>query len=493
MTRKKSTILSKLEPLTPLDLSRCDTVSEIVDGMRSCSFGARMLGEVAATITRWVSQSPKPIIIYDGRVDHPLYLLLSAMKKQGWFHEVRTSQSWIRLVRTKQRHRRPLLIVGNYAERAEQQLFELSKNLEVIFINNENRCRPGQVKDGHFPNVVFGDPGLILLILDAVLCERVEEDRVDVGTFMRGLEVMGSIAKEVVHGAHTLRKMLEDQDCTVMLTVSGAMTVGKMGWLIDDLLQTGRIKYVSATGALMAHGLVEGSGCRHFKYDPSFDDAALAAEGLNRVTDSIEPEGNFDHIEEIVSAVLASYDGSEPLCSSRFHRDVGRYLERNYPNQRSILSTASRLGIPVVTPAFTDSEIGNDVFVDGDRREREGKPRLVFNQELDTRTLFDLGRAAKRLGIFTIGGGVPRNNTQNVGPLAEIWSNRLGKKLNPVKFFYACRIDPAAMALGHLSGCTYSEGASWRKFDLGGKLAEVHADATIVWPFMQKFATARLR
>ena len=40
-----------LQPLELLALGKCQTVSEIVDGMSRCAFGARMLGEVAATLT----------------------------------------------------------------------------------------------------------------------------------------------------------------------------------------------------------------------------------------------------------------------------------------------------------------------------------------------------------------------------------------------------------------------------------------------------------
>ena len=45
----------------------------------------------------------------------------------------------------------------------------------------------------------------------------------------------------------------------------------------------------------------------------------------------------------------------------------------------------------------------------------------------------------------------------------------------------------------NLSGCTYREGGSWRKFDLKGYLAEVRMDATLVWPFIQQFALEAFR
>ena len=116
---------------------------------------------------------------------------------------------------------------------------------------------------------------------------------------------------------------------------------------------------------------------------------------------------------------------------------------------------------------------------------------MLMDMELDTRLLVDLAtekRGLKRAGIFTVGGGVPRNNVQNVAPLVEIMNERLGTQLPDCKFRYGCRICPDRMHYGHLSGCTYSEGMSWRKMDPHGMFAEVHADATQVWPFYVKYA-----
>jgi deoxyhypusine synthase len=110
-------------------------------------------------------------------------------------------------------------------------------------------------------------------------------------------------------------------------------------------------------------------------------------------------------------------------------------------------------------------------------------PNLIVDQEKDELKLIDLVVSSKRLGIFSIGGGVPRNNMQNIAPLVEIINFRTNLKLKEVKYFYGCRIAPDEVYLGHLSGCTYSEGVSWRKMDPKGKFAEIKSDATILLPF----------
>jgi deoxyhypusine synthase len=112
-----------------------------------------------------------------------------------------------------------------------------------------------------------------------------------------------------------------------------------------------------------------------------------------------------------------------------------------------------------------------------------------FNPFLDLQEYAQRIGRAERLGIFTIGGGVPRNWAQQVGPLFDIANARLGTQMQVPRFQYGVRICPEPVHWGGLSGCTYSEGVSWGKFvprEEGGRFAEVYADATLVWPLLLK-------
>jgi len=112
-----------------------------------------------------------------------------------------------------------------------------------------------------------------------------------------------------------------------------------------------------------------------------------------------------------------------------------------------------------------------------------------FNAFLDLASFARFALKPKRLGIFTVGGGVPRNWAQEVGPYIDISNHRLGTKLRPPRYSYGVRICPEPVHWGGLSGCTYSEGVSWGKFvppAEGGRFAEVYADATTVWPLLMK-------
>jgi deoxyhypusine synthase len=111
----------------------------------------------------------------------------------------------------------------------------------------------------------------------------------------------------------------------------------------------------------------------------------------------------------------------------------------------------------------------------------------TFNPYLDLNAYTQDLLQSERLGILTIGGGVPRNWAQQVGPYIEIGNSRLGLNVRPPRFHYGVRICPEPDYWGGLSGCTYQEGISWGKFvppAEGGRFAEILSDATVVWPLL---------
>src|SRR5580658_4757798 len=143
-------------------------------------------------------------------------------------------------------------------------------------------------------------------------------DLSEIQTIDELVRAMGQTAftgRQIGDAADVLEAMARDKDCTVVLTLSGAMTVGKMGLLFCDLVESGVVNAIVSTGALMAHGLVEATGRSHFRYDPKMDDSELFAAGYNRVHDSLEPEVNLDAVEEVMQDVLHRWDANEVVCS----------------------------------------------------------------------------------------------------------------------------------------------------------------------------------
>jgi deoxyhypusine synthase len=472
-----------LVPLKLLDLGQCDSVGTIVQGMNQCSFGARMLGEVTGQIQDWIVAGKPPMVIYDGPKDGPLGQLLQTMVDREWFSQILSQQDYASQAPTDQ----PMLVLGAYSEAFSPVL--ANHQGPLVFINPYGLALPGQLQDGYYPNAVFCDPSYILPVIFACLRESLGGEKVSVSQFIQELPAYGGLAADVHRGAQTLLAMVEDPDCTVFLTLSGAMTIAKMGLVICDMIDLGMVNVICTTGALMTHGLVESVGLSHFKYNPTeHKDTELAKRKIDRVTDTLELDTNLNHLGDLIYQVLIEYKGKELIGTRRLFKVMGKYLAKNYPNDRSMLKSAYDNDVSVIVPAFYDSELGNDVYFCNLERKDEGLNPICLNTELDSAHLLRVVGDSTNIGIFTVGGGVPRNFVQNIPPLIDWINSNDGPFSFPErKFLYGCRICPDPAYYGHLSGCSYSEGVSWRKMDPNGQFSEMRSDATQVWPFLVKF------
>jgi len=302
-------------------------------------------------------------------------------------------------------------------------------------------------------------------------------------------------ARQVGDAADVLEAMARDKDCFVVMTLAGAMTVAKQGLVIADLIDHGIVKALVSTGALMAHGLVEAAGKSHFKYDARMNDVELYEAGYNRVYDTLEPETNLNFVEGIVAQILDAWDAQETMCSYKLNRDVGKYLSEKV-KERGILKSAYQKKVPVFVPAFTDSELGLDVALHNRKRAKQKRPQIHFDPFFDLNYFAETLLAEKRLGILTIGGGVPRNWSQQFGPYIELRHRRGGEDLPLKRYHYGVRICPEPVHWGGLSGSPYSEAISWGKFvppDEGGRFGEVFLDATVGLPLVAGAVLERLR
>jgi deoxyhypusine synthase len=320
---------------------------------------------------------------------------------------------------------------------------------------------------------------------------------------LRGMSKTAFSGRSLGEALDVVLEMARNPQVQVVLTLSGAMTVAKQGRVICEMIDRGLVQCVISTGALMAHGLTESIGLTHYKADPAINDETLFEQGYNRIYDTYEMEANLNDVEKMVRSVLESVAPAEGVWSSgRLCHELGKKLDE-LDQGPGILRSAYRRQVPVFIPAFTDSEVGLDVATWAMKRwvaARQLDPAQLshdqlmreppaFNPFLDLLEYARFIGSCETLGIFTIGGGVPRNWAQQVAPFYDITNHRVGSQLRTPRFQYGVRICPEPVHWGGLSGCTYSEGVSWGKFvsrQDGGRFAEVYADATVAWPMLMK-------
>jgi len=135
----------------------------------------------------------------------------------------------------------------------------------------------------------------------------------------------------------------------------------------------------------MAHGLVEATGYSHFRYNPNMDDKELFHAGYNRVYDSLEPETNLDHVEEVMDHISRPGTRKTSLAAGRFTSASASICTRRRPARD--FESAYEHKVPIFVPAFSDSELGIDFALHKIARLKDKRPLLRFDPSWISRSL----------------------------------------------------------------------------------------------------------
>ncbi len=268
------------------------------------------------------------------------------------------------------------------------------------------------------------------------------------------------------------RKMLNDPACVIFLGLSGAMIPGGMRRVIRDMIEMKLIDVLVSTGANIFHDLFESFGYRHYVGSVEGDDDALRRHRIVRVYDALMDDHEINQVIHLLSEIPKEL-GERVVSSRRYLEVLGRQLK----DDRSILKTASRCGVPVFIPALSDSSIGIGLTFLHARKSNPSEG-LIIDQIRDSFEIAQIKRMAKTTGAIYIGGGVPKNYIQQLGPVSEL----LFRKESGHRFAFQVTTDDPKW--GGLSGCTFEEAKSWGKIEKESAYAAVYMDATVALPLL---------
>ena len=304
----------------------------------------------------------------------------------------------------------------------------------------------------------------------------------NVDDLLGALKFCGFQGRNLGNALDILYKMVSNPDILTVLTLSGAMVPAGMGDLIYTLMDHKLIDVLVTTGANIIHDLVDAvTNVGHYVGNPNMDDNELYKMRINRIYDTLLPEGNYKIAEvallEIIHEIFESKEIN--ILPSDLLKKVGEKL-----NKRSILAVAAKNNIPIFVPAFSDSEFALNLIK---YSVREG---YKFNLDIlgDVLKFADIIRKSREHGTLIVGGGVPRNWTQQIFPLLDQIEN-----VENMGYNYSVRIHTATEYDGGLSGCTISESKSWGKYSLESKYISVWCDATIALPILITGLLQRLK
>jgi deoxyhypusine synthase len=160
---------------------------------------------------------------------------------------------------------------------------------------------------------------------------------------------------------------------------------------------------------------------------------------------------------------------------------MGRWLAANPAHavkKDSLVQVAYERGVPIFSPAFSDSSAGFGLVA-----HQVGRPdaHVSIDSVRDFRELTEIKMRAKDSGLLMIGGGSPKNFAQDTVVCAEI----LGREVPMHK--YSVQITVADVRDGACSSSSLKEASSWGKVDASAEQM-VFAEATLALPLLAAYA-----
>ncbi|MBU0742877.1 deoxyhypusine synthase [bacterium] len=288
-------------------------------------------------------------------------------------------------------------------------------------------------------------------------------------------------ARNLARAADIFDRMLADRGCGVILTLAGSLCSAGLKDAIALMIDENMVDVVVSTGAnIVDQDFFEALGFRHYKGSPHANDQQLRKLAVDRIYDTYIDEDEL-RVCDMTIAGIAGGLPARPHSSREFITAMGAYLDdKGVESDRSIVHSAYRKGVPIFCPAFSDCSAGFGLL----HHQWHKDAYLTIDSVADFRELTQIKLALAETGILMVGGGVPKNFTQDVVVATEI----LGED-RPMHR-YAVQITVADERDGALSGSTLKEACSWGKVDTSYEQM-VYGEATVLLPLLASDAWHR--
>ncbi len=274
----------------------------------------------------------------------------------------------------------------------------------------------------------------------------------------------------------------------LIVTLAGAMSTAEIGRSLGPAIRQQKIHAICCTGANLEEDLFslvsrsDYENITNWRQQTGNDDASLAKRGMNRVTDVAIPEKT---IVKIGAKMVELWEEAEAVGDSRFPHEyfydliLHSNLEYSAPPEESWLVAAADANLPIFTPGWEDSTIGN--LLSAKVLDCTLKSNSVVRGGLDAmQSLADWYREDDSpTGILQVGGGISGDFAISVVPMliqdagieVPLWS-------------WFAQISESRPSYGGYSGAPPSEKISWGKLSVDTPQFVIESDASIVLPLL---------
>jgi deoxyhypusine synthase len=304
---------------------------------------------------------------------------------------------------------------------------------------------------------------------------------------VEGMQHMAFTARDLHRAADIYDRMLKDRQCGVILTLAGSLISAGLKKVFVDMVKNNMVDAIVSTGAnIVDQDFFEALGFKHYiaedKLKSGLFDGQLREHALDRIYDTLIDEEELRICDETTQKIFDEMEPG-PHSSREFIRAMGEHLEKTGgpKGDGSIIYEAFKRDIPIFCPAFNDCSAGFGLVAHAVARNNDPARTATWDGGKDFYELTQLKIKNPTTGIFMLGGGVPKNFTQDIVVCAEV----LGHDAPMHK--YAIQVTVADVRDGALSSSTLKEASSWGKVDTMYEQM-VFSEATLAVPLIVGYA-----
>ena len=282
----------------------------------------------------------------------------------------------------------------------------------------------------------------------------------------------------------------------MFLSMAGALSTGETGITLAQMIRREKLHGICCTGANLEEDIFNLIAHKSYKRLPHYrnlspeDELRLKNQHLNRVTDTCIPED--EAIRKLEQKLYPLWDRADKKGEKFFPYEYFYQLIRKgdlkefyeIDPKESWVIAASEKDIPIFTPGWEDSTLGNGV-VAGFRLGRFKRLDFIKNGLEQMDCLIDWyfeNTKNGSVGFFQIGGGIAGDFPICVVPLI-----RQDLKKECKIWGYFCQISDSTTSYGSYSGAVPNEKITWEKLGVETPKFIIESDASIVAPLVFQY------
>lgn len=282
----------------------------------------------------------------------------------------------------------------------------------------------------------------------------------------------------------------------MFLAMAGAMSTGEIGLSLAEMIRREKIQGICTTGANLEEDIFNLVANKHYERIPGYrhltaeDEVALMERGMNRVTDTCIPE--CEAMRRVEKPLLELWLEADKGGKSYFPFEyIYQLLKQDRLKEfyqidpkNSWVMAACEKNIPIYTPGWEDSTLGNEFVCDVIQKKisRQNIVKSGPEQMMHLVGWYKENTKESSIGFFQIGGGIAGDFPICVVPLIQQDLKEACKLWG-----YFCQISDSTTSFGSYSGAVPNEKITWGKIGADTPSFVIESDASIVAPLIFQY------